>query len=198
MIRNSIDHLLGRSKNLSSVLSCSNSPGPLSPACSSSSSFSSSSSGAPKADVLEPLRTLGALGEAKLVSPPAGLAAAKPPLNPEKPDPSAAKPDVPAAEANPVAAGWGESVDAGDLKTEGVELPREPKGDCSELANAARLDAAKADDDVAAAGFASSSLAFAPIAPNGETDDVFANALVMGACQASQRISLYTQHTIIP
>ena len=82
---------------------------------------------------------------------------------------------------------------------EGVELPREPKGDCSELANAARLDAAKADDDVTALGFDdSSSFDFAaPIAPNGETDDGFVNALVTGACQAHQLVSLRNTHTAL-
>jgi hypothetical protein len=89
-----------------------------------------------------------------------------------------------AAEANPVAAGLSEpagtdSVD--DLKTDGVDAPREPKGDCSEPANAAKLEEANAAGDVA--GFASSACLEdeAAIDPNGDTDDVFANGLGRGA-----------------
>lgn len=86
-----------------------------------------------------------------------------------------------AAAAKPVAAGF--PVSAGvdsveDLKTDGVDAPRDPNGDCSEPAKADRLDEAKADEDVV--GLASSAGGFdvdVLIAPNGDTDDVFANAL---------------------
>jgi hypothetical protein len=171
-----VGHLLRRSKNLSSVLSSANSAGSLSPSSSLSSSSSEPAS-APNGFELVLPRVLGAVAEAKLVRPPPEPAAPKPPLNPEKPEPNA---------ANPVAAGFAvsagvDSVD--DLKIEGVEAPKDPKGDCSELANAAKLDEAKAEVDVA--GF-SSSAGFEvdvepPIEPNGDTEDVFANALGRGA-----------------
>lgn len=130
-------------------------------------------------------KALGAVGEAKLVSPPDLAAAPNPPLNPENPDPKAAKPEVLAAAANPVAAGFSVSDVAGDLNTDGVDAPSEPKGDCSEPANAARVDEAKAEVEVTGAAFVgSSSLGFdAPREPNGETADVFAKALVTGACR---------------
>lgn len=126
------------------------------------------------------------MAAAKLVRPPPELAAPKPPLNAENPDPRAAKPpDGLAAAAKPVATGF--SVSAGvdsveDLKTDGVDVPRDPKGDCSEPAKADRLDEAKADEDVV--GLASSAGGFdveVPIAPNGDTADAFANALGRGA-----------------
>lgn len=125
---------------------------------------------------------LGAPAAAKLVRPPLELAAPKPPLKAENPDPRDAKPpEGLAAAAKPVAAGF--SVSAGvdsveDLKTDGVDAPRDPNGDCSEPAKADRLDEAKAEEDVA--GLASSAGGFdveVPIAPNGDTEDVFANAL---------------------
>lgn len=128
-------------------------------------------------------KALGADGEAKLVIPALGCVAPKPPLNPENPDPRAEKPEEPAAAANPVAAGFPASVVSGDLKTDVVELPNEPKGDFSEPEKAARLDEAKADEDVVAAGFVSSSFFAweAPSDPKGETVEVLANALVTGA-----------------
>jgi hypothetical protein len=179
-----IYHILCRSKNLSSGFSASNSLGPVS--ASSSSSSSSSASAAPNGLSLVLLpKVLGAVGEAKLVRPPGLAAAPNPPPNPEKPDPKAAKPpEVLAPAANPVAAGFSVSDAAGDLKTDGVDAPSEPKGDCSDPANAARLDEAKAEVEVTAAGLVgSSSLDFdAPREPNGETADVFAKALVTGAC----------------
>jgi hypothetical protein len=180
-----VGHLLRRSKNLSSVLSSANSAGSLSPSSSLSSSSSESAS-APNGFELVLPRVLGAVAEAKLVRPPPEPAPPKPPLNPEKPEPNAAKPEGLEAAANPVAAGFAvsagvDSVD--DLKIEGVEAPNDPKGDCSELANAAKLDEAKAEDDVA--GFSSSADfevdAEPPIEPNGDTEDVFAKALGRGA-----------------
>lgn len=183
--------LLCRSKNLSSVLSASNSAGPVSLSSSFSSSLSESAS-APKGLELALPKIAEPPGAAKLVRPPPELAAApKPPLNPEKPDPSAAKPEGLAAPANPVAAGFSDSagVDSlDDLKTEGVDAPIDPNGDCSEPAKAAKLDEAKADVDVDAAGLVSSAGGFAvdPIAPNGDTDDVFANALGSAALAVNQ------------
>lgn len=122
-------------------------------------------------------------GEAKLVRPVLGCEDPKPPLNAENPEPKAEKPEGPAAPANPVAAGLAASVVSGDLKTDVVVLPSEPKGDCSEPEKAARLDEAKADEDVVAAGFDSSAFfaAEAPSDPKGETVEVLANALVTGA-----------------
>jgi hypothetical protein len=178
------DDILGRSKNLSSVFSDSNSPG-ASFASSFFSSPSSSSSAAPNdLSLLELPRTLGPAGEAKLVRPPFEAAAPKPPLNPENPEPNDANPEVPEALANPVGAGLVASLVAGDLKTDAVELPMAPKGDCSELAKADRLEEAKADEDVTAVGFGGSSLGLeVPSEPNGETEDVFVNALLRGACK---------------
>lgn len=179
-------HILCRSKNLSSGFSASNSLGPVS--ASPSSSSSSSASAAPNGLSLVLLPNgLGAAGEAKLVSPPGLAAVPNPPLNTEKPDPKAAKPEVFAPAANPAAAGFSVSDAAGDLKTDGVDAPSEPKGDCSDPANAARLDEAKAEAEVTAAGLVgpSSSLDFdAPREPNGETVEVFAKALVTGVYRA--------------
>jgi hypothetical protein len=179
-----VSHLLRLSKNLSSVLSSANSAGSLSPSSSLSSSSSESAS-APNGFELVLPRALGAVAEAKLVKPPLEPAPPKPPLNPENPEPNAAKPEGLVAAEKPVAAGFVVSAgvdSAEDLKIEGVEAPKDPKGDCSELANAARLDEAKAEDDVA--GF-SSSAGFEvdvkpPTEPNGDTEDVFANALGRG------------------
>ena len=135
-------------------------------------------------------RIPGPPGAAKLVRPPFEPAAPNPPLNPENPEPKDANPEVPAALANPVAAGLVASVEIADLKTEVFEPPMAPKGDCSELAKTARLDAANADEDVAA-GFEVSSLGFeAPSEPKGETADVFANALLSGADPLSSEASL--------
>lgn len=57
----------------------------------------------------------------------------------------------------------------------------EPKGDCSELAKAAKLDEAKADLEVLWGLFAASSSLVAgfevPMEPKGDTDEVFAKAL---------------------
>lgn len=129
-------------------------------------------------------------GAAKLVRPPFKPAAPNPPLNPENPEPKDAKPEVLAAPANPVAAGLVASVVVADLKTDVLEPPMAPKGDCSELAKAARLEAANADEDVAT-GFEVSSLGFeAPSEPKGETADVFANALLRGADPLSWEASL--------
>lgn len=107
----------------------------------------------------------------------------KPPLNPEKPEPRVANPEDPAPDAKPVAGDFAGSVEAGDLNTDEPELPNEPKGDFSEPAKAARLDAAKADEEVAAAGFAGSPFeSDPPSEPNGETVEVFANPLAAGTC----------------
>ena len=85
------------------------------------------------------------------------VAAPNPPLNPEKPEPIAANPEGaveangegPAAAAKPVL-GFSDAFVSGDdfFKTDVVELPREPKGDCSEPAKAARLDEANAEFEV--------------------------------------------------
>lgn len=98
-----------------------------------------------------------------------------------------------AAAAKPVAAGF--PVSAGvdsveDLKTDGVDAPRDPNGDCSEPAKADRLDEAKADEDVV--GLASSAGGFdvdVLIAPNGDTDDVFANALGRAAYKKKKSVA---------
>lgn len=96
-----------------------------------------------------------------------------------------AKGDGPAAAANPTGDGFsGSEVDA-DLKTGVVDLPREPKGDCSELAKAAKLDEANAEDEVTGAFLGDSSSLEADSfeeasEPNGETAEVFENALVRG------------------
>jgi len=95
-------------------------------------------------------------GAAKLVRPPPVLAAApNPPLKPANPelippnpeDAAAANGEGPPAAANPVL-GISGSVVAGFLNTDAVEPPMEPKGDCSELAKAAKLDEANADLEV--------------------------------------------------
>lgn len=183
-------NILSRSKNRSSVLSCSNSPGPVS--ASSSSSFSSSS--APNGLAwLVLFNELGPPGEAKLVRPPVLVVAdPNPPPNPANPEPAAANPEGavvangegPAAAANPVL-GFSGSVVGDFLKTDVVELPMEPKGDCSEPAKAAMLDDAKAELEVTLDFFeASSSLAAGladPSEPKGETAEVFVNALGRGA-----------------
>lgn len=132
------------------------------------------------------LRTLGPPGDAKLVRPPGLPAAAKPP----KPDPSAPNPEAPAeakgegpsAAANPVAAGFSPVVSAGFLKTDVVEEPMAPKGDCSEPAKAARLEDANAEEVVTFFLEGSSSLDVGR-APNGETAEVLENALVIAGCQ---------------
>lgn len=141
------------------------------------------------------------MGAAKLVNPPLDcVAAAKPPLRavPAKPDPAPSfpNPDVPveangeAADvsedvpANPVASGFFDSVVVAEPKAEGVEPARLLNGDFSEPANAARLDEAKADDEVASAGFslAPGDLDDARDA-NGDTAEEFENALVEGICK---------------
>jgi hypothetical protein len=123
-------------------------------------------------------------------------AAAKPPKpdpnapNPE-PSPAVAKGEAPPAAANPVVGGFSGSVaSAGFLKTDGVEVPIEPKGDCSEPAKEAKLDDAKAEAEVDASFVGSSPLDAGfgdPRAPNGDTAEVFANALVTGGCRSSSQ-----------
>ena len=185
-------NILSRSKNRSSVLSCSNSPGPVSP--SSSFSFSSSSSSAPNGLAwLVLFNRLDPPGEAKLVRPPVLVAAdPNPPPNPANPEPAVANPEGavvangegPAAAANPVL-GFSGSVVGDFLKMEVVELPMAPKGEVSEPAKAAMLDEAKAELEVTLDLFESSSSLAAGLAdsrePKGETAEVFANALGRGA-----------------
>ena len=113
--------------------------------------------------------------------------------NPPNPDPKAANPEPPAATkgdgpfaaAKPVVEGFfGSVASAGFLKTDVVEEPTEPNGDCSELAKEAMLDDANAEAEVDAP-FAGSPLGAGfddPRAPNGETADAFENALVTEDC----------------
>ena len=76
-----------------------------------------------------------------------------------------------------------------DLKTDVVEPPREPKGDCSELEKAAKLEEAKAEEEVVVA-FSGDSPSFGLAEerdPNDETADVFEKALLIGLCKRHQQ-----------
>lgn len=103
--------------------------------------------------------------------------------NPEPP--AAAKGDGPSAAAKPVVDGFfGSVASAGFLRTDVVQEPMEPNGDCSEPAKEAILDDAKAEEEVDAT-FAGSLLGAGfddPRAPNGETAEAFEKALVTGDC----------------
>lgn len=146
---------------------------------------------APRGFGLEVPSISGPPGEAKLVRPPVRIVFGKALLKLEKPDPpnpevaAAAKGEGPDAAAKPVEAGFPGCDAEADLKTDVVELPREPKGDCSEPANAAKLDEAKAEADVLGAFLGdSSSLEVDGVEeakdPNGETVEVFEKALLIG------------------
>lgn len=171
------------------------------------SSFPPSSSAAPNALAwLVLFNALEPPGEAKLVSPPLGLAAApNPPLKPENPDPIAANPEGaalvkgegPAAAANPVL-GLSDSLVSGSsfLKTDAFESPREPKGDCSDPEKAAKLDEVKAEFEVTWDFFEASASWVAgfedPNAPKGETEEVFANPFGRGACKARLLVNVFS------
>lgn len=98
-----------------------------------------------------------------------------------------AKGEGPEAAANPVEAGCSDDSLEADLKTDGAlaELPRAPKGDCSEPAKDAKPDEANADDEVTWVDLAAFSVLESPEAGDceaardakGETADVFKNAL---------------------
>lgn len=133
------------------------------------------------------------LFDAKLVNgfpvapDPKPLPRALPPEAPRvaNPDGPGANGEAPrAVAANPVVAGFSAvlvAVELADLKTDVVELPSAPNGDCSDPAKEAMLDAANADADVCA-GLADDSLledAEPAREANGETDDVFKKELEM-------------------
>lgn len=150
--------ILGCSKNRSSSLSFSK-VGSSEPGLASSCSPSSSelSPDEPNGFAFSAPMIPGPPGAAKLVSPPPGLGAAA--ANPLNPDPRVPKAEVlevaaaangegPAAAANPVVAGFSDSVVEVLLKTDDVDAPREPKGDCVEDANAPKVDEANAEAEV--------------------------------------------------
>lgn len=155
---------------------------------SSSSSSSSSSPSAPNgfAVVLPPKPD--PVAEAKLLSFVAPLP--KPLLpnplpNPEPP--RDAKPEAPVlangeaveeeVRLKPLPAGFSVDVvvvvDLPKTDDVGVEPPKAPKGDCSELANDARPDAANADEDVVCILASSLSDDLEPNDAKGETAEVF-------------------------
>lgn len=155
---------------------------------SSSSSSSSSSLSAPNGFAVDLPPKPDPVAEAKLLSFVAPLP--NPPLPKPLPNPEPprdANPEAPvlangeAAEDDvrlkPVTAGFSVDVvvvvDLPKTDDVGVEPPKAPKGDCSELANDARPEAANAEEDVVCDLASSLSDDLEPSDAKGETAEVF-------------------------
>lgn len=155
---------------------------------SSSSSSSSSSPSAPNGFAVDLPPKPDPVAEAKLLSFVAPLP--NPPLPKPLPNPAPPKdanPEAPVLEKGeaveeevrlkPVLAGFSVDVavaaDLPNIDDVGVDPPKAPNGDCSDVANDARPDAANADEDVVCFFESSLSDDLEPNDANGETAEVF-------------------------